>query len=264
VTGSFFGKDPWGRMVLDEAQFIKNPQAKQSQAVRAFPAPRRIALTGTPVENRLSELWSIMDFLNPGYLGRGATFRRRSSPCPIERTATRQDGAAAGPSCARSSCAVSRPTRPWWPTSPRSSRAASSASSPASRRRSTSPASSGCSRTVDAAEGIHRRGLVLSSLIKLKQICNHPAQALKDFEDPNAGRIPDPSRSGKCVRLLEMLDEILSEGDQALIFTQFRQMGHLLSLMLRHELDREVLFLHGGTPQGQRQHDRRPSRRPRA
>jgi SNF2 family DNA or RNA helicase len=102
---------------------------------------------------------------------------------------------------------------------------------------------------VEKSQGMQRRGMVLSALIRLKQICNHPAQALRDQQGTTP---PDPSRSGKCVRLLEMLDEVLASGDKALIFTQFRQMGNLLSLMLRHELGRDVLFLHGGTPQKQR------------
>ena len=240
----------WRRIVLDEAQYVKNPQAKQSQAVRAFLAPRRIALTGTPVENRLAELWSIMDFLNPGYLGPAATFRRRFS-VPIERYHDEQKAEQlralvrpfvlrrhkADPSImvelpekveTREFCLLTREQ-------------ASLYESCVGRML----------KEVDSAEGMHRRGLVLSSLIKLKQICNHPAQALKDF-DADAGLPPDPSRSGKCVRIMEMLDEILASDEKALIFTQYRQMGHLLGLMLRHEFDREVLFLHGGTAQGQR------------
>lgn len=242
---------PWGRMVLDEAQFVKNPQAKQSQAVRAVPAPRRIALTGTPVENRLSELWSIMDFLNPGYLGPAGNFRRKFS-VPIERHRDKAKmdklRGLVRPFILRrvktdptvvADLPEKLESREWCPLT--SEQAALYES--CVKRMLTE---------VEQTEGIHRRGLVLAALIKLKQICNHPAQMLKD-QDPHAGRIIDPTRSGKCVRLLEMLDELLSEGDQALIFTQFRQMGHLLSGMLRHELGREVLFLHGGTPQGQRQ-----------
>tara|TARA_R110000782_G_scaffold101029_10_gene187582 strand:- start:79280 stop:82453 length:3174 start_codon:yes stop_codon:yes gene_type:complete len=242
---------PWGRMVLDEAQFVKNPQAKQSQAVRAVPAPRRIALTGTPVENRLSELWSIMDFLNPGYLGPAGNFRRKFS-VPIERHRDRAKmdklRGLVRPFILRrvktdptvvADLPEKLESREWCPLT--SEQAALYES--CVKRMLTE---------VEQSEGIHRRGLVLAALIKLKQICNHPAQMLKD-QDPHAGRIIDPTRSGKCVRLLEMLDELLSEGDQALIFTQFRQMGHLLSGLLRHELGKEVLFLHGGTPQGQRQ-----------
>jgi SNF2 family DNA or RNA helicase len=106
-------------------------------------------------------------------------------------------------------------------------------------------------READRLEGIHRRGMVLAALIKLKQICNHPSQLLRDH-DFDGTAPPDVHRSGKFVRVCEMLDEALAAGDQALVFTQFRQMGRLLCAMLRHELGRDVLFLHGGTPQGQR------------
>ncbi len=241
----------WGRIVLDEAQFIKNPMTKQSQAVRAIAAGRRVALTGTPVENRLSELWSIMDFLNPGYLGKPGQFRKRFA-VPIER---HRD--------ANRSAQLRGLVRPF-----------------VLRRVKTDPTVvadlpekletkefthltpeqahlyENCVKRmlgeVEQSEGIHRRGLVLAALIKLKQICNHPSQMLKDH-DPKSLTPADPSRSGKCIRLMEMMHEVIAEGDQALVFTQFRQMGHLLSSMLRHEMGRDVLFLHGGTPQGQRQ-----------
>ncbi|MBK7404445.1 MAG: DEAD/DEAH box helicase [Phycisphaerales bacterium] len=240
----------WRRIVLDEAQYVKNPQAKQSQAVRSFLAPRRIALTGTPVENRLAELWSIMDFLNPGYLGPAATFRRRFS-VPIERYHDEQKAeqlrALVRPFVLRRhkadpSIMVELPEKLETKEFCLLTREQASLYESCVGR---------MLKEVDAAEGMHRRGLVLSSLIKLKQICNHPAQALKDF-DPDTGVPPDPSRSGKCLRIMEMLDEILASDEKALIFTQYRQMGHLLSLMLRHEFDREVLFLHGGTAQGHR------------
>jgi len=241
----------WGRMVLDEAQFVKNPVAKQSQAVRSIDAPRRIALTGTPVENRLSELWSIMDFLNPKYLGPAGSFRKKFA-LPIERH--RDQGkmdklrAMVRPFILRrvktdptvvSDLPQKLESKEWCPLTSEQAQLYENCV----KRMLTD---------VENSEGIHRRGLVLAALIKLKQICNHPAQMLKE-NDPQFGQPIDPLRSGKCTRLLEMLDEILPEGDQALIFTQFRQMGHLLVNMLRHELGREVLFLHGGTPQGQRQ-----------
>ncbi len=241
----------WGRMVLDEAQFIKNPAAKQSQAVRAIEVPRRIALTGTPVENRLSELWSIMDFLNPGYLGGAGMFRKRFS-LPIERHRDQNRmnrlRSMVSPFILRrvktdpavvSDLPSKIETKEWCPLTPEQARLYE-----------------GCVQRmltdVDESEGIHRRGLVLAALIKLKQICNHPAQMLKEA-DPQFGKTIDPMRSGKCVRLLEQVSELISEGDQALIFTQFRQMGHILSTMLRHELGKDILFLHGGTPQGKRQ-----------
>jgi SNF2 family DNA or RNA helicase len=112
---------------------------------------------------------------------------------------------------------------------------------------------------VGRAEGIQRRGLVLATLVKLKQICNHPAQVKKDGEaarpldHDRAGDGLLSARSGKCRRLIQMLEEVLATGDKALLFTQFRRMGHLLESMLRHDLDTEVLFLHGGTPPKRRQ-----------
>ncbi len=239
----------WGRVVVDEAQFIKNPAAKQSLAVRSFQADRRIALTGTPVENRLSELWSIMEFLNPGYLGSGPEFRRRFSQ-PIERyrdaAKSEQLRGLVRPFILRrvktdptvvADLPEKLETREY---SHLTSEQAELYQSCVSRMLS----------AVEQSEGIHRRGLVLAALIKLKQICNHPEQFLKDGAE---GVSPSPARSGKCTRLMEMLDEVLAEGERALVFTQFRQMGHLLASMLRHELGREVLFLHGGTPQKARE-----------
>ncbi len=241
----------WGRIVLDEAQFIKNPSAKQSMAVRSLHADRRIALTGTPVENRLSELWSIMDFLNPGYLGPSGGFRKRFS-VPIERYRDAQKGeqlrGLVRPFILRrvktdptvvADLPEKLETREYCHLT--SEQAALYES--CVKRMLTE---------VEQTDGIHRRGLVLAALIRLKQICNHPSQILKDH-DPTSPRPADASRSGKCVRLMEMVDEVLAEGERCLIFTQFRQMGHLLAGMLRHEMGKEVLFLHGGTAQGQRQ-----------
>jgi len=248
----------WGRIVLDEAQYIKNPVAKQTQAVRAIKADRRVALTGTPVENRLSELWSIMDFLNPGYLGTAGGFRTRFAVA-IERY---RDKAKAEQ--------LKGLVRPFVLRRLKTDPTVVADLPEKLESREYCPLTSeqanlyeSCVRRmlaeVEASEGIQRRGMVLSALIKLKQICNHPSLLLKDHASvanavENASTAPpSPARSGKCIRLLEMLDELLAEGDQALIFTQFRQMGHLLSGMLRHHLNRDVLFLHGGTPQKMRE-----------
>jgi len=245
----------WGRLVLDEAQYIKNPSTKQTQAVRSINAERRIALTGTPVENRLSELWSIIDFLNPGYLGSVQNFRQRFG-IPIERyrdkNRAEQLRGLIRPFVLRR--LKTDPTVvPDLPEKIEGREYCHLTSEQASLYES-------CVRRmlgeVEQAEGIHRRGLVLSALIKLKQICNHPAQMLKENEGQDllpGSRVIDPSRSGKCVRILEMLDEVMAEGDQAIVFTQFRQMGALLAPMIRHRFGKEVLFLHGGTSQAQRQ-----------
>ncbi|MBL0927800.1 MAG: DEAD/DEAH box helicase [Phycisphaerales bacterium] len=260
----------WHRVVLDEAQNIKNASAKQSQAVRALDAPRRVALTGTPLENRLSELWSIMDFCNPGFLGGPGEFRRNFS-VPIERYHDRER--------ARSLRMLVRPfVLRRLKTDPAVITDLPEKLETKEYCRLTSEQASmyeACVKQmlgeVDKAEGIRRRGIVLTTLVRLKQICNHPAQALREAAAPEATQAPDAqpdaepaedalpagvaeaARSGKCIRLLEMLDEVMSAGASALIFTQFRRMGHLLAGMLRHAFDREVLFLHGGTPQKQRE-----------
>jgi SNF2 family DNA or RNA helicase len=244
------GKVKWARIVLDEAQYIKNPATKQSQAVRSFEAQRRVALTGTPVENRLTELWSIMDFLNPGYLGSAAGFRSKFA-VPIERyhdkhRAERLRGL----------------IRPFVLRRLKSDPTVVADLPDKVEGREFSHLTAeqaslyeGCVKRmlgeVDQAEGIQRRGLVLATLVKLKQICNHPSLVLHD--SGGGGGVADPSRSGKCIRILEMLDEVIAEGDQALVFTQFREMGNLLEGMIRHALGREVLFMHGGTTQPQRQ-----------
>ncbi|MFN0011405.1 MAG: DEAD/DEAH box helicase [Phycisphaerales bacterium] len=250
----------WGRLALDEAQNIKNPGTKQSQAVRAINTPRRVALTGTPIENRLSELWSIVDFLNPGLLGTAGDFRTRFA-VPIERYRdphrAKQLRGVVQPFVLRrlktdpnviSDLPEKVETKEFCYLTPEQAALYETA----------------VKRMLSAAEdsdGIQRRGVILAGLVRLKQICNHPRQFLKDADplllamgdadvDVNGSALEaphDPHRSGKCARLIEMLDEVLSAGGQALVFTQFRQMGTILAKMLRHELDREVLFLHGGT-----------------
>ncbi|MCR9217446.1 MAG: DEAD/DEAH box helicase [bacterium] len=249
------GQVHWHRVVLDEAQNIKNPSAKQSQAVRQLDAPRRIALTGTPLENRLSELWSIIDFCNPGFLGTPGEFRRTFS-IPVERYRDKQR--------AQQLRQLVQPfilrrlkTDPTvisdLPEKLESKEFCRLTTEQAQMYEATVKEMLG---EVERAEGIRRRGIVLTTLIRLKQICNHPTLLLKETDDDEitlAEGVPQASRSGKCIRLLEMVDEVISGGDQALVFTQFRQMGHLLSAMIRHTFDRDVLFLHGGVPQKQRE-----------
>lgn len=245
-------KVTWGRLVLDEAQYIKNPGAKQSQAVRSITAERRVALTGTPVENRLSELWSIMDFLNPGYLGSAGSFRQRFA-VGIERYRDKakleQLKGLVRPFILRR--LKSDPTV----VADLPEKVESKEYCPLTSEQATlyEQCVQRMLNEVERSEGIQRRGLVLSALIKLKQICNHPTQLLKDWQEGSLTP-PNSDRSGKCIRLLEMLEEVVAEGDQAIVFTQFRQMGNLLRSMLRHHLDKEILFLHGGTTQKERVH----------
>jgi len=250
----------WWRVVLDEAQNIKNPSAKQTRAVHAIDAPRRIALTGTPVENRLGELWSIMDFLNAGYLGSGGEFRRKFA-VPVERYHDKHKAAQ-----------LRGLVQPFVLRRLKIDPAVISDLPEKVETKEycyLTPEQAGLYQTcvtdmlgaADKATGIQRKGLVLAGLIKLKQICNHPAQFLKERSDEagegggegGAPGVPLPGRSGKCQRLIEMLEEVLAGGDKALVFTQFRQMGELLAGMLRRAFDREVLFLHGGTTAAERQ-----------
>ena len=229
----------WGRVVLDEAQNVKNAAARQSQAVRAFRTPRRIALTGTPVENRLAELWSILDFLNPGLLGPMSAFRRRFAT-PIERFHDAERAAE-----------LQRLTRPFilrrLKTDRRIIRDLPEKHEMRVFCNLTREQASLYQATVDemlarieASEGIERRGLVLATLTRLKQVCNHPAHLLRDGS-ALAGR------SGKVARLEEILEEVLELGDRALVFTQFAEMGHLLRGHLEARFGSEVAFLHGAT-----------------
>jgi superfamily II DNA or RNA helicase len=238
----------WARVVCDEAQNIKNHATKQARAVRALPAATRIALTGTPVENRLSELWSIMEFTNPGLLGPAERFRENYA-IPIERPAHPDSDDAAR--------ALARLTRPFILRRLKTDKTIISdlpdkqemkvwcnlTAEQASLYAAT--VADMLSRIEEAADDISRRGLVLATMAKLKQVCNHPAHLLGD-----GSRLP--GRSGKLARLEEICDEIVAEGDKALCFTQYAEFGRMLQPHLAARLGCPVLFLHGGTPKRQR------------
>jgi SNF2 family DNA or RNA helicase len=235
----------WARVVCDEAQNIKNHATKQAQAVRALPAAARIALTGTPVENRLSELWSILDFTNPGLLGPAEKFREKYA-IPIERHGS--DEAAE---------ALKRLTQPFVLRRLKTDKTIISdlpdkqemkvwcnlTAEQASLYQAT--VTDMLSRIEEAADEISRRGLVLATMAKLKQVCNHPAHLLGD-----GSRLP--GRSGKLARLEEICDEIVAEGDKALCFTQYAEFGRMLQPHLAARLGCPVLFLYGGTTKKQR------------
>ncbi|MDH7473328.1 MAG: DEAD/DEAH box helicase [Anaerolineae bacterium] len=235
----------WGGVILDEAQNIKNPSAKQSQAARRLPADYRLALTGTPVENRLSELWSIMEFLNPGYLGSREKFRQRFA-LPIERyqdeETARRLKSLIGPFVLRRVKTDPRVIQDL----PEKMEMKVYCNLTPEQATLYEAVVRDSLRQIEEAEGIQRRGVVLSTLLKLKQVCNHPAQFLGD-----GSALAD--RSGKLARLTEMLEEALSVGDRALVFTQFAEMGEMLKTHLQATFGGEVLFLHGGTPVKQRE-----------
>jgi superfamily II DNA or RNA helicase len=229
----------WGRVVLDEAQNIKNSTTRQSKAVRALPAHRRLALTGTPVENRLGDLWSIFDFLNPGLLGSEDAFKERFT-VPIEQNGNTEV-----------TDTLRRITSPFVLRRLKTDRSIITDLPDKLEMKTycnlTREQASLYKAIVDemmerlkVATGIERRGIILSTMTKLKQVCNHPAHFLGDGSD--LGR-----RSGKLAVLEETLGEVLAEGERALVFTQFTEMGTLLQRYLQQNLRTEVLWLHGGT-----------------
>lgn len=232
-------KIDWSVVALDEAQNIKNASSTTAKAARSLRASQRFALTGTPVENRLAELWSILEFVNPGLLGPLEVFRRDFA-VPIERYGNEK--------------AAERLRRMVSPFILRRLKSDPNVVQdlPAKNEMKvictlTKEQASLYKAVVDAelkriedSEGIQRRGRVLALLMATKQICNHPAQYLRESG-------PLPKRSGKLARLSEMLDEALAAGDKALVFTQFREMGERLVPHLETQLGCEVLFLHGGT-----------------
>ncbi len=241
----------WRGVVLDEAQNIKNPAAKQTQVIRRLPAGFRIALTGTPVENRLSELWSIMHFLNPGYLGSREAFRR-SFAIPIERygdeEATRRLKTLVSPFILRRVKTDPRviqdlPEKMEMKVYCHLTEEQASLYEAIVRDSLTQ---------IEQADGLNRRGLILAMLMKLKQVCDHPMLFLHQANDHSISAHALSGRSGKLERLSEMLEEVLAAGDRALIFTQFAEMGHLLHHYLQQALGCPALFLHGGTPARQR------------
>jgi SNF2 family DNA or RNA helicase len=234
----------WAGVILDEAQNIKNAETKQARAARALASDYRIALTGTPVENNVGDLWSIMEFLNPGFLGTQAEFKRvffvpiqanrdkeaagrlkrLTTPFILRRLKTDKSIIADLPEKLemKSFCTLTKEQASLYAAVVRD-----------------------MSQALEEAEGIKRRGLVLATLTKLKQVCNHPAQFLGD-NSAIAGR------SGKLQRLTEMLEEALAEGDRALVFTQFAEMGEIIRRHVQASFGREVLFLHGAVPKKKR------------
>jgi SNF2 family DNA or RNA helicase len=235
---SLFQKVEWANVVLDEAQNIKNPETKQSQAARSLTADCRIALTGTPVENHVGDLWSIWQFLEPGFLGTQADFRRRYFiPIQVEHDpdAAERLKRLTGPFLLRRlktdrSIIADLPEKLEMKVFCNLTREQASLYAAVVKE---------LDRSLDRSEGIQRKGLVLGSLSKLKQVCNHPAQFLGDGS-------PIPDRSGKLSRLTEMLEEVLAAGDRALVFTQFTEMGDIIQRHLQETFGVEVPFLHGG------------------
>ncbi|WP_225630175.1 DEAD/DEAH box helicase [Streptomyces solaniscabiei] len=232
----------WGMVVADEAQHVKNPYSETARQLRSIGARARVALTGTPVENNLSELWAILDWATPGLLGRLGTFRRRYA----QAVEGGQDPAAAE--------RLARLVRPFLLRRRKSDPGIAPELPP--KTETDHPVSLTAEQTglyeavvrealaeISGADSMARRGLIVKLLTSLKQICNHPAQYLKEDRSGGPGTA---GRSGKLELLDELLDTILAEEASVLVFTQYVQMARLLE---RHLAARGVpsLFLHGGT-----------------
>jgi non-specific serine/threonine protein kinase len=234
---------PWRLVVIDEAQAIKNPSAKQTRTVKQLKADTRIALTGTPIENRLGDLWSIFDFLNPGLLGSGkafSTFTKRLSsqqhnpyaplralvrPYILRRLKTDKSVIADLPDKTevRAFCHLTRKQAALYQQSV-----------------------AALAAELARSDGMKRRGVVLASLMRLKQICNHPSQWLGDGSWSEAD-------SGKLARLREIAEVIAAKQEKVLVFTQFREMTAPLAAFLGSVFGRPGLVLHGETAIDKRQ-----------
>jgi SNF2 family DNA or RNA helicase len=232
------GSVRWGRVVVDEAQNIKNAETRQSRAVRSLPAPRRVALTGTPVENRLSELWSIMEFCNPGLLGSARGFQERFS-VPIERYGDEEAAAKLKRVVGGFVLRRLKTDRSIIADLPEKIEMKVYCNLTREQAALYQAVVDDMLARIESSEGMERRGLVLATMMKLKQVCNHPAHLLAD-----GSRLD--GRSGKLASLDGILDEALAAGDRALCFTQFAEMGHLLRDHLQRRIGVEVPFLHGG------------------
>ncbi len=238
------GAVTWKGVVLDEAQNIKNAETKQARAARSLTASYRVALTGTPVENNVGDLWSIMEYLNPGLLGTPTDFKRRFF-LPIQgksdAQAIEQLKALTGPFILRrlksdKKIIADLPEKMEMKVYCNLTKEQGSLYQAVVEE---------ALAVLSGADGMERRGVVLATLSKLKQVCNHPAQFLGD----NSAL---PGRSGKLARLVEMIEEVLETGERALVFTQFSEMGEIIKTHLQETFGDEVLFLHGGVPKAKR------------
>lgn len=241
---AMLGKLKWKVVVIDEAQNIKNPGTEQSKAARSIKADIRIALSGTPVENRLSEYWTIMDFADKGYLGSLKKFKEEYA-VPIQRDGDRK--------------ALERfklVTSPFIMRRLKTDRTIINDLPNKTEKDEYTALSPNqallykkiVEESLKAISGIEgkdsrqlfkRQGLVLQMILALKQICNHPAEFLKD------GNI-DASLSGKASMLLDLVESIDDAGEKVLIFTQFREMGEILASLIEERLKYKPMFLHGG------------------
>jgi SNF2 family DNA or RNA helicase/uncharacterized Zn finger protein len=238
-------KQNWHALIIDEAQNIKNPETAQTRAVKKIKAGIKIAMSGTPVENRLMEYWSIFDFVNPGYLGntnwfneeyarpielnqdkkRLEKFRKITSPFIMRRVKTDKSVISDLPDKIENNqfCNLSKEQAALYKN-----------------------ITHDLMQEVENAEGINRRGIILKLLTILKQVCNHPLQYLKNDNEIR------PEQSGKMMLLLQLLETIYENGEKVLIFSQYKEMGNLLRTVIHEHFGNKSLQLHGSNTRKER------------
>lgn len=237
-------KKKWQVMVIDEAQNIKNPNTAQSKAVRSLPADARIAMSGTPVENRLSEYWSIMDYVNHGYLGTAKKFQKEfARPIQIEgdTKAIERFRKITAPLMMRR-MKTDKDIIHDLPDKIEENRYSALSSRQAALYQEVLKAAMAEIEGMPMGDNkamFKRQGLVLQMILALKQVCNHPAQFLKNDDIT-------PSLSGKVEMLLDLLETIVANGEKVLVFTQFREMGEILQKVIETRMGRRPMFYHGG------------------
>jgi non-specific serine/threonine protein kinase len=231
----------WAYVILDEAQAIKNPGTKQTRAIKKFTAQNRIIMTGTPIENRLSDLWSLFDFLNPGLLGNAKEFSAFSKKLNKDRSGYSRLRRLISPYILRrlktdKSVISDLPDKIEMKTY-----------APLSKKQIVlyQELINKLKETIAETEGIQRKGMILASLMKFKQICNHPDQYL------GTGGYEE-SDSGKFARLREICETIYEKREKALIFTQFKEITEPICAFLQGIFERKGLILHGSVPVGKR------------
>ena len=237
-------KQKWAVLAIDEAQNIKNPSTAQTKAIKKINATIKIAMSGTPVENRLSEYWSIFDFTNKGYLGSLANFKTDfAKPIEVDRDQSQLD-------------VFKKITEPFIMRRLKSDRTVIK-DLPEKIEKDQfcklTPQQSAIyqnvlgttMQAVETADGISRKGIVLKLITALKQVCNHPKQFLKKGD-------ADPALSGKSQLLFDLMKQILENGEKTLIFTQYQEMGKMLAEMLEKEFGLKISFLHGGVSRKKR------------
>ncbi|MCC7279837.1 MAG: DEAD/DEAH box helicase [Chromatiaceae bacterium] len=243
---ALFAARDWHRIVLDEAQNIKNPAAAQTKSILKLRARHRLALTGTPVENRLTDLWSLFNFLNPGYLDTQTRFRK-GFEIPVQRDHDPVKTAALRRLVEPFILRRLKSDKAIIQDLPDKLEAIQYCNLGKEQAALYETVVREVERELEEKDGIARQGLMLSTLMKLKQICNHPAQFLHD------GSAFTPERSHKLQRLQEMLEEAMAAGDSVLIFSQFTEVAAELERLLRQAWHYPTYYLHGGTPRARRE-----------